>query len=134
MTRKYRKITEAEKQYILQNYKTKYVTEIANNLKRSRTFVKNFFEKNKLKPLEQYPKINGLSAREHQAMTFLAQGYTKTETANKMYVANATLYACLSNIYQKYELDRKQGREILTKALLIWLQRNDKLKDWELKI
>ena len=133
MTRKYRPITESEKQYILQNYKTKLVTELSNNLRRSRAFVQNFLIKNNLKPLERYPKINDLTETEHKVMTLVAQGYNKQEICKKMYIAENTLYRYFSEICLRYGLERKRGREVLTKMLLIWLQKNGKLQDWELK-
>ena len=86
MTRKYRPITESEKQYILQNYKTKHVTEIANNMNRSRVFVLNFLIKNKLKPLERYPRIYGLTENGHKVMSLVAQGYSKSDICKKMFI------------------------------------------------
>lgn len=132
MTKKYQPITESEKQYILQNYNKQLVKELANNLRRSRGLVSKFLIKNNLKPLERYPKINGLSENEHKAMALVAQGYNKADICKKMYIAENTLYRYFSEICLKYGLERKKGREVLTKALLIWLQRNGKLQNWEL--
>lgn len=133
MTKKYRPITESEKQYILENYDKLLIKQMACNLRRSRAFVQNFLIKNKLKPLERYPKINDLTETEHKVMTLVAQGYNKQEICKKMYIAENTLYRYLSEICLRYGLERKKGREVLTKMLLIWLQKNNKLQDWELK-
>ena len=101
-------------------------------MNRSRVFVLNFLIKNKLKPLERYPRIYGLTENGHKVMSLVAQGYSKSDICKKMYIAENTLYRYFSEICNQYGLDRKRGREVLTKMLLIWLQRNGKLQNWEL--
>lgn len=133
MTNKHKPLTQEEKQYILANYKTKFAIELSRELNRSRTCVETFLKKYNLKSLkERCPKTFGLSPREHEAMTYFAQGYTKQEVLKKMYISETTLNSCLSRVFEKYLFEQKKGKQQITQAVLIWLQRNGKLQNWEL--
>ena len=73
--------------------------------------------------------------QEIEIMNLLAKGYNPEQIADKLSRSKNTISTHLANVYYKLELNKYQkGKKYLFQAILLWLQLNDKLKDWTLEL